>query len=60
MELPQLDSAHLVAVDLLLPTPADVRAVAARLAAADYTHGLVADVLAVPDPSGNLLRFKAV
>ena len=49
------DSAHLVAVDLLLPTHADVRALADRLDAADYTHG----VLAVPDPSGNLLRFKA-
>lgn len=51
------DSAHLVGVDLLLPTAEDVRALAERLAAAAYPHELSADVLAVRDPSGNLLRF---
>lgn len=52
------DSAHLIAVDLLLPTPADLFALADRLVVAGYPHELVADVLAVRDPSGNLLRFK--
>jgi catechol 2,3-dioxygenase len=53
------DTAHLVGVDLLLPTANDVRALAERLAAADCPHVLSADVLEVRDPSGNLLRFKA-
>ncbi len=53
------DTAHLVGVDLLLPTAKDVRALAERLAAADYPHALPADVLKVRDPSGNLLRFNA-
>jgi catechol 2,3-dioxygenase len=53
------NSAHLVGVDLLLPTAKDVRALAERLAADAYPHELSADVLEVRDPSGNLLRFKA-
>jgi catechol 2,3-dioxygenase len=53
------DSAHLIGVDLLLPTAKDVRALAERLAAAACPHELSADVLEVRDPSGNLLRFKA-
>jgi catechol 2,3-dioxygenase len=53
------DSAHLVGVDLLLPTAKDVRALAERLAADTYPLELSADVLEVRDPSGNLLRFKA-
>lgn len=53
------DSAHLVAVELVLPTPSDVQSVARRLDAADYPHDLRGDVLEVRDPSGNLLRFGA-
>ncbi|MBE8522519.1 VOC family protein [Amycolatopsis sp. H6(2020)] len=53
------DTAHLVGVDMLLPTAKDVRALAERLAAADYPHSLSADVLEVHDPSGNLLRFTS-
>ncbi|MEV7099813.1 VOC family protein [Amycolatopsis sp. NPDC051045] len=56
--LPQ-DTAHLVGVDMLLPTAKDVRALAERLAAVDYPHALSADVLKVHDPSGNLLRFTS-
>ena len=50
------DSAHLIGTDLVLPTAADVRALAARLAAADHPYELADDVLSVRDPSGNLLR----
>jgi catechol 2,3-dioxygenase len=53
------DSAHLVGVDLLLPTAQDVRALAERIAAGAYFHELSANVLQLRDPSGNLLRFKA-
>lgn len=53
------DSAHLLGVDLLLPTTDDLRRLSDRLAAADYAHGLAADALRVRDPSGNLLRFTA-
>jgi catechol 2,3-dioxygenase len=52
------DTAHLVGVDMLT-TAKDVRALAERLAAADYPHALSADVLKVHDPSGNLLRFTS-
>jgi catechol 2,3-dioxygenase len=52
-------TAHLVGVDLLLPTAKDVRALAERLAVAGYPHALSADGLEVRDPSGNLVRFKA-
>jgi len=54
------DTAHLVGVDMVLPTAKDVRALAGRLAAADCSHALSADVLQVRDPSGNLVRFKAI
>lgn len=53
------DTAHLIGVDMLLPTAKDVRALAGRLAAADYPHALSAEVLHVRDPSGNVLRFNA-
>lgn len=53
------DSAHLVGVDLLLPTAGDVHELVGRLSAAGYPHELSADVLHVRDPSGNLLRFTA-
>ncbi|WP_410606168.1 VOC family protein [Amycolatopsis sp. lyj-109] len=53
------DTAHLVGVDLLLPTAKEMRALAERLTAAGYPHALSADVLKVRDPSGNLLRFGA-
>lgn len=56
---PPDDSAHLVGVDLLLPRINDVHALAVRLATADHPYTLTDDVLAVRDPSGNLLRFKA-
>jgi len=52
------DSAHLVGVDLLLPTAQGIADLAERLAAASYAHELSANVLEVRDPSGNLLRFK--
>ncbi|WP_372660981.1 VOC family protein [Amycolatopsis kentuckyensis] len=52
------NSAHLVGVDMLLPTAKDVRALAGRLAAAGCPHALSAGVLQVRDPSGNLLRFR--
>jgi catechol 2,3-dioxygenase len=53
------DSAHLVGVDLLLPQENEVHALAARLAAADHPYELSGGLLAVRDPSGNLLRFTA-
>lgn len=52
-------SAHLLGVDLLLPTPGDVQALAAQLEAAGYPHELRDDVLEVRDPSSNPLRFRA-
>ncbi len=52
------DTAHLLGVDLLLPTAQDLRALADRLDGDGYPHELSADTLAVRDPSGNLLRFK--
>jgi catechol 2,3-dioxygenase len=51
------DSARLLGVDLLLPTTDDVRTLAERLSEANHPHELSADVLHVPDPSGNPLRF---
>jgi catechol 2,3-dioxygenase len=55
---PAEDTAHLIGVDLLLPTAQDVRALAERLDAAGYPHQLSSTVLEVRDPSGNLLRFR--
>ena len=51
------NSAHLVAVDLLLLEADEVRRLTERLSAAGYPHRLSADTLHVRDPSGNLLRF---
>ncbi len=52
------NSAHLLGIDLLLPTMDEVRTTAEALAAADYPHELTAELLQVRDPSGNLLRFR--
>lgn len=51
------DSAHLLGVDLLLPSAEDIPVLAERLSTADHPYELFADGLRVPDPSGNLLRF---
>ncbi|MEU9190160.1 VOC family protein [Streptomyces sp. NPDC048484] len=53
------NSAHLIGVDLLLPTAQQVHALAQRLTAASYPHALAGATLKVHDPSGNLLRFTA-
>ncbi|WRZ95432.1 VOC family protein [Streptomyces sp. NBC_01007] len=53
------NSAHLIGVDLLLPTAQQVHAPAERLTAAACPHVLAGATLQVHDPSGNLLRFTA-
>jgi catechol 2,3-dioxygenase len=52
------DSAHLVGVDLLVPSTRSASTLADRLTATAWPHELSADGLEVRDPSGNLLRFK--
>lgn len=51
-------SARLLAVELTLPEPGDVYALAERLGAAGHPYRLESDVLLVRDPSGNALRFR--
>jgi catechol 2,3-dioxygenase len=52
-------TARLLGIDLRLPGPAEIEALAERLATAGHPHRLAAGVLLVRDPSGNLLRFGA-
>jgi catechol 2,3-dioxygenase len=52
-------TAHLVRVDLVLPSTGDLRRVAERLSRAHWPHELSEEVLHVRDPSGTLLRFTA-